>query len=229
MDEFNEIYEDWIDSINSTPLTSSRINEYGDVIQLNQQIISRIYSIRRYLEIDEMDSDQGDRIDQMPLSNASIQSRLNEINRLARSNRNTSMQSDLVNNIVGNMFSNMFNRSVNNPDTIFGSRMVTDLFSILLEEANVNAENFQDVKVTLSEDQFGKLKKDVITQENKANYKSECNICMDEYNIGDKVVQLGCKHVFHEDCIRHWLCNERVTCPVCRKDTREDLEVDFVN
>jgi hypothetical protein len=229
MDEFNEIYEDWIDSINATPLTSSRINEYGDVIQLNQQIISRIYSIRRYLEIDEMDSDQGDRIDQMPLSNASIQSRLNEINRLVRSNRNTSMQSDLVNNIVGNMFSNMFNRSVNNPDTIFGSRMVTDLFSILLEEANINAENFQDVKVTLSEDQFGKLKKDVITQENKDTYKSECNICMDEYNIGDKVVQLGCKHVFHEDCIRHWLCNERVTCPVCRKDTREDLEVDFVN
>lgn len=203
MDEFNEIYEDWIDSINSRPLTSSRLNDYGDVINLNQQIVNRIYSIRRYLEIDDIE----------------------DINRTSRLDRTVNVQNELMSNIVNNIFG----RNMGNVDNLFGSGVVTDLFSILLEEAHMNTENFEDVKVTLSDNQFSKLTRDIITEENRMKYKSDCNICMDDYNIGDKIVQLGCKHIFHEDCIRNWLCNERVTCPVCRKDTREDLGVDSVN
>jgi hypothetical protein len=81
----------------------------------------------------------------------------------------------------------------------------------------------EDVKVTLTKDQFDKLFSEKVTQENNEKYRSECNICMDEYNLEDVIVKLGCNHIFHKDCIYNWLCNERVTCPVCRKDTRESM------
>ena len=56
MDDFDEIYDGWVDAVNSRPLTSSRLDEVSDVIDINTQIINRIYSIRRYLEISESDN-----------------------------------------------------------------------------------------------------------------------------------------------------------------------------
>ena len=49
--------------------------------------------------------------------------------------------------------------------------------------------------------------------------KTECCICFDTYRVDGsvKVIQLGCNHVFHTECIMNW-CTEKNTCPLCRKD-----------
>ena len=48
------------------------------------------------------------------------------------------------------------------------------------------------------------------------NNEKDCNICIECFNKGDNIVKLNCKHEFHKDCIKKWLCNNSTKCPVCR-------------
>ncbi|GLI71449.1 hypothetical protein VaNZ11_016664 [Volvox africanus] len=42
-----------------------------------------------------------------------------------------------------------------------------------------------------------------------------CTVCHDAFEHGAEVVELPCRHCFHEDCIMPWL-RQQNTCPVCR-------------
>ncbi|XP_024016667.1 RING-H2 finger protein ATL39 [Eutrema salsugineum] len=43
-----------------------------------------------------------------------------------------------------------------------------------------------------------------------------CVICLENFEVNDVVrVLVGCKHVFHVQCIDSW-CFYKLTCPVCR-------------
>jgi len=44
-----------------------------------------------------------------------------------------------------------------------------------------------------------------------------CSICLCEYEKGEKLVSLPCKHVFHEDCINSWT-EHNTRCPLCNID-----------
>lgn len=45
----------------------------------------------------------------------------------------------------------------------------------------------------------------------------ECIICLEKYNINDKIVRLNCNHVYHKNCIKLWF-KKKKTCPICRFD-----------
>lgn len=45
--------------------------------------------------------------------------------------------------------------------------------------------------------------------------KAECTICIEELHLGDELVELPCKHSFHEPCVTMWL-KQHNTCPICR-------------
>lgn len=49
-----------------------------------------------------------------------------------------------------------------------------------------------------------------------------CAICLDDYEDGDEIRVLKCKHRYHKQCIDMWLKNS-VQCPFCKRpiDTRE--------
>lgn len=53
--------------------------------------------------------------------------------------------------------------------------------------------------------------------------QSVCAICLDEL-IECKAV--SCGHSFHDDCISEWFNKKNVTCPMCRKVVRENVEND---
>jgi hypothetical protein len=42
-----------------------------------------------------------------------------------------------------------------------------------------------------------------------------CSICIEEYRVQDKLIQLPCQHIFHYSCSRPWL-DTKNTCPSCR-------------
>ncbi|KAG6525415.1 hypothetical protein ZIOFF_015371 [Zingiber officinale] len=42
-----------------------------------------------------------------------------------------------------------------------------------------------------------------------------CSICLDDFNIMTRVLEMPCRHIFHNDCLREWLTRSN-TCPLCR-------------
>lgn len=44
-----------------------------------------------------------------------------------------------------------------------------------------------------------------------------CSICLSEYEDGEELVKLPCKHLYHEECIGSWTSNH-TRCPLCNFD-----------
>ncbi|KAL6223000.1 hypothetical protein ACLB2K_006390 [Fragaria x ananassa] len=44
----------------------------------------------------------------------------------------------------------------------------------------------------------------------------ECSVCLSEFEEGEKIRQLKCKHRFHKDCVDKWLQQYWAKCPLCR-------------
>lgn len=45
---------------------------------------------------------------------------------------------------------------------------------------------------------------------------NRCCVCLGEFEIKEELLQVpSCKHVFHIDCMNHWLTTNS-TCPLCR-------------
>lgn len=224
MEDSDELYEELIDSlINNQPLTSSRINEFDDAMRVNQQLVNNMYSIRRYLEI--ADENEDEIIQEEPYNNINnlLNNLFNNVNvDISVSNINDYSRQTLPLLDINPQFNlqNLFTNDNSN------NTMLNRLMSMFLEgRTTVNESDFEDVKVTLTENEFDKLNVLSLSHENIKDYSNkECNICMDEYVVNEKIVELDCKHVFHESCIRNWLCNEKISCPVCRKDTREMIK-----
>lgn len=46
-----------------------------------------------------------------------------------------------------------------------------------------------------------------------------CTVCFCEYETGEYIRKLGCKHRFHQTCIDKWM-ETNIVCPVCKKYLR---------
>lgn len=51
-----------------------------------------------------------------------------------------------------------------------------------------------------------------------------CAVCIESYKDSDVVRELPCSHIFHKQCIDHWLIEKRV-CPMCKLNILEALGV----
>ena len=54
-----------------------------------------------------------------------------------------------------------------------------------------------------------------------------CAICLSEYEEGEELRVLPCKHVFHRECIDEWLANDE-RCPTCKRSIRGEGDQETV-
>lgn len=52
---------------------------------------------------------------------------------------------------------------------------------------------------------------------NTKTYSSKCVICLDKYNINDKIRILPCSHDYHSHCIDKWII-DNFNCPICKNE-----------
>lgn len=251
IDDFlNELYENWIDIvIDNVPLVqnfnrnNAQFSSQTRIYQTRYTPIQRpginnnvldIYNIYRNLENTENVSSNNELINGfVTLMNNRRNIRLfnTNVSQQESSNRNETQDEYQDISLEQNeqprtpIPSNNSPIVENNPQPDL-SNLITDLFGNTYFGNSLNYLTellFEDVKVTLTEEDFNKLKVIKLNDHNINEYKDkECNICLDNYKNNDELKILPCNHLFHSNCIHNWLCNEKITCPICRKDIREN-------
>lgn len=69
---------------------------------------------------------------------------------------------------------------------------------------------------------FIEEKNPTIRYNKKLNSHGDCSVCLCEFEEGEKVRRLKCKHTFHKDCLDKWLQDYFATCPLCREQVLPD-------
>jgi hypothetical protein len=102
--------------------------------------------------------------------------------------------------------------TTNLTDSIFES-----LFTNFNQFMDDNFNDLEDVKVTLSTDEFNDL--DIVSDKTLIENK-QCNICLEDLQKEDlsnkSLIQLQCNHIYHNSCIKEWLTKQSTKCPSCR-------------
>lgn len=52
--------------------------------------------------------------------------------------------------------------------------------------------------------------------EDKLTKYHQCSICLEDFVLKEKVINLTCDHFYHETCIFQWFKKQN-TCPICKK------------
>ncbi|KAJ4838858.1 hypothetical protein Tsubulata_010892, partial [Turnera subulata] len=60
-----------------------------------------------------------------------------------------------------------------------------------------------------------------ITEESLNSEMNQCAVCQDDFEMGEEVKQMPCKHLYHEGCLMPWLQLHN-SCPVCRHELPTD-------
>ena len=84
---------------------------------------------------------------------------------------------------------------------------------LMAENPNSGVEPADDVTMS-------NLKR-VTVSEKDGKVGEECSICQDEYQLGETVIELTCRHFYHDECLLSWLKTNGV-CPICRAHVHAD-------
>jgi hypothetical protein len=93
---------------------------------------------------------------------------------------------------------------------------------IVIENEDVN----NDESGVLDQEDLDAMPTKVFFVHEKAeNAPETCAVCIEDFEDGDIVRPLKCKHEFHLKCIDTWLLKRKKTCPICKKDmSSESIE-----
>ena len=85
------------------------------------------------------------------------------------------------------------------------------------EDLSTLGDSVGTVKVGLSQETLGRMRTVKYSSTSGEVAEEKCTICQVEFEEGEDVLLLPCKHVFHGECIAPWL-EENKCCPVCKHE-----------
>ena len=85
------------------------------------------------------------------------------------------------------------------------------------EDLSTLGDSVGTVKVGLSQETLGRMRTVKYSSTSGEVAEEKCTICQVEFEEGEDVLLLPCKHVFHGECIAPWLA-ENKCCPVCKHE-----------
>lgn len=244
-DDIDDLFERFVDEVNSQPFNT----EHDPSFMLNQSVINNMYLLRRTMDLYPDDNQRRRNYRSNPI-NVSInhtnidRDRDRYINTLFSSTlpstsstpptqtppyntpigtapttpyeRRNIIESSGLDNILINDFSRRLT------DNLFNSLFTN--FNDFIEQQLQNYTDLEDVKVTLSEEEFDKL--DTHVDETLLSDSISCNICLEELKKDESLVRLNCSHIYHQDCIKEWLTKQSTKCPNCRFCCRDGLKTE---
>ncbi|KAH3756937.1 peptidase U34 [Pelomyxa schiedti] len=66
-----------------------------------------------------------------------------------------------------------------------------------------------------SKDAIATMLTPVSVTQDYVDHGEQCTVCREELSLGEQLVSLPCKHIYHPECIKPWLSLHN-TCPCCR-------------
>ena len=103
------------------------------------------------------------------------------------------------------------------PGTQFGDYASGEAFdNIISELMNRNPQSNVRPATQTAISQMTRVK----LAKNDSRLGEECSICQDDYALDDQLVELKCRHHYHEECLTSWLTTNGV-CPICRAPVLE--------
>jgi hypothetical protein len=154
----------------------------------------------------------------------------NNINNLNNSYFNILSQNLNIINLLDQLNVETINEN-NNPENLVPIIALDNIYIpsniYYTQTINLNENTNEDVIVALSDEEFEKNKSDKYCEFNSENKCIECLICIEKFNKDDIVTQIKCKHIFHKDCIKLWLCKQSYKCPICRVEAGNGIPINI--
>lgn len=237
-DDINDLFERFVEEVNDVPFNT----EYENTpeFRLNQSIINNAYLLRRTIELypDEQRNilphqhiRRSPRIQARNITSRTQRQRNHIISPLPQPPR-APILAQLSFNHDENSSSSLYTRYDSGYDTIqspiwdsldlqltnhFTDSIFESLFTNFNQYITENLNDLEDVKVTLSKDEFDNL--DVVSDKTLIENK-QCNICLEDLQNeeldNNSLIQLQCNHIYHDTCIKEWLTKQSTKCPSCR-------------
>ena len=207
---------------NTDSSIESNINYESDLdFQLNQNIIDNAHLLRQTFELFSNNNNNNlntNNINTNNLNTNNLNTNNINTNNINTNNLNTNNINVSTNTFSVNNLSNLLNNNLNERLNLSFERMI-NIFGIFLDDQFEDFDNLEDVKVTLSEEEFNNLDSCILNESILLN--KQCNICLELVKISEKLKILKCEHIYHENCLKPWLTIQSTKCPVCRLNLRE--------
>ena len=164
---------------------------------------------------DEIKTNKNNSENDVTFINTELDSCRNEFQHLKTFVQDLRFNDDEIKNEVHSLRNDVHELTNDVHELSSGVHELRNMFSVLISNlfSNENLINNEEQNNNINYDEL--LEEKELDEKSFEKYKEEkCAICLEDFNIGNKVCNLPCLHIYHSFCIKNWL-KIKEKCPLC--------------